>query len=186
MSSPPERPEAPALRVSDADRDRIAAELREHCVAGRLTLEEFAGRTERALAARTTGELEPLTRDLPAREQATEPALRRRLLVNVIGGVSRKGRWRAPERITVVNLVGGVDLDLRRAQLEGSEVVITQFAFMGGLAVTVPEGIEVDVGGFTLIGGVDHEGSDKPPLPGAPRVRVRGFTFIGGTSVTTT
>jgi hypothetical protein len=175
----------PALRASDAEREQVVRTLREHCVAGRLTLEEFAGRTESALAARTSAELEPLTRDLPAREQAVPSGGRRSLLVNVIGGVSRKGRWRAPERITVVNILGGVDLDLRGAQLDGSEIVITQFAFMGGLSVTVPEGIEVDVGGFALIGGVDHEGSGKPPLPGAPRVRVRGFTLIGGTSVVT-
>ena len=183
MSSPPDRGDAPALRVSDADRDRVTAVLREHCAAGRLTLEEFAERTGSALEARTADELDALTGDLPSVPETAPPARRRRVLVNVIGGLSRKGRWRAPEQLTVVNVIGGVDLDLRGAQLEGPEVVITQFALMGGMSVTVPEGIDVDVGGFTLIGGVDHQGAARAPLPGAPRIRIRGFTFIGGTEV---
>ena len=41
------------MRVSDADRERAVAALREHLLAGRLTLEEF---TERVDAARTQSE----------------------------------------------------------------------------------------------------------------------------------
>ena len=53
------------LRVSDADRDRAAAELSEHFQTGRLTQEEFEDRTERALQARTGRELSELFTDLP-------------------------------------------------------------------------------------------------------------------------
>ncbi len=57
----------PALfRVSDADRDRVAAELSEHFQAGRLTQEEFDERVGQAMAARTQGDLDPLLADLPA------------------------------------------------------------------------------------------------------------------------
>ena len=44
------------VRASDADRERLIAELREHAAVGRLTLEEFTERAERALLARTLGE----------------------------------------------------------------------------------------------------------------------------------
>jgi DUF1707 SHOCT-like domain len=54
------------IRASDADRDRAAAALREHLAAGRLTVEEFGDRLERAFAARTLGDLEELMADLPA------------------------------------------------------------------------------------------------------------------------
>jgi DUF1707 SHOCT-like domain len=54
------------IRASDADRDRVAAALREHLAAGRLTVEEFSDRLERAFAARTLGDLEELMADLPA------------------------------------------------------------------------------------------------------------------------
>jgi hypothetical protein len=33
--------DGPDLRVSDEDRDSVAQLLREHCAAGRLTIEEF-------------------------------------------------------------------------------------------------------------------------------------------------
>jgi Domain of unknown function (DUF1707) len=35
-----------SLRVSDADRDQVIVVLREHLLAGRLTLEEFCERVE--------------------------------------------------------------------------------------------------------------------------------------------
>ncbi len=53
------------IRASDADRDRIAAALREHLAAGRLTIEEFDDRLDKAFAAKTLGELDGLMADLP-------------------------------------------------------------------------------------------------------------------------
>ena len=54
------------LRASDAERDAAAGRLREAHAEGRLTVEEFSERLDAALAARTRGDLEALTRDLPA------------------------------------------------------------------------------------------------------------------------
>jgi Domain of unknown function (DUF1707) len=54
------------MRASDADRDRAAAALREHLAAGRLTVEEFDERLDRAYAAKTLGELDEIMADLPA------------------------------------------------------------------------------------------------------------------------
>jgi fatty acid desaturase len=64
------------LRASDEDRNRVVDELRTHAADGRLTVEELEERVQRALAARTVGELTGLTRDLPDRGSA--PASRRR------------------------------------------------------------------------------------------------------------
>ena len=64
-----ERADGPAhlqLRASDAERDLAADRLREAHAEGRLTVEEFSERLDAALAARTRGDLEALTRDLPA------------------------------------------------------------------------------------------------------------------------
>jgi Domain of unknown function (DUF1707) len=55
------------VRASDEDRERVVAALKEHCAAGRLTLDELPGRVERAYAAATLAGLEELTRDLPDR-----------------------------------------------------------------------------------------------------------------------
>ncbi len=55
----------PALRASDADRDAVAARLRDAHAEGRLTPEEFDQRLDATFAARTLGDLAPLTADLP-------------------------------------------------------------------------------------------------------------------------
>jgi hypothetical protein len=53
------------LRVGDAEREAVAAELREHYAQGRLTIEDFQRRLDAALSARTRGELDSLVKDLP-------------------------------------------------------------------------------------------------------------------------
>jgi len=55
----------PNMRAGDADRERLVEQLREHHAAGRLTLDEFDERMQKAYAAKTYGELKTLTRDLP-------------------------------------------------------------------------------------------------------------------------
>ena len=54
------------LRASHEDRDRVAELLRMAAGDGRLTAEELDERLEKALTARTYGELAALSRDLPA------------------------------------------------------------------------------------------------------------------------
>jgi len=63
----------PGIRASDEDRGRIAAALGEHYAAGRLTLEEFQERLDKAYAATTLGELDDLMTDLPGRDLGRLP-----------------------------------------------------------------------------------------------------------------
>jgi hypothetical protein len=67
-------PGDPRIRASDADRDRTATLLREHHAEGRLTPEEFDHRLDRALAAKTIGELDALLADLPGIDLYRLPA----------------------------------------------------------------------------------------------------------------
>jgi uncharacterized protein DUF1707 len=55
----------PHLRLSDADRDRAAAELSEHYAEGRLDAEEHAERLDAIWTARTRADLDPIFEDLP-------------------------------------------------------------------------------------------------------------------------
>lgn len=57
--------QSPEMRASDADRDRVAAVLREHTAEGRITMDEFNERLEQLYKSRTYGELAKLTADLP-------------------------------------------------------------------------------------------------------------------------
>lgn len=54
------------MRASDAERERTAAALQRHAVAGRLDFDELSDRCASAYRARTRGELAALTADLPA------------------------------------------------------------------------------------------------------------------------
>jgi Flp pilus assembly protein TadB len=54
-----------SLRASDQDREHVAERLRRAAAEGRLFAEELEERLARALRARTLGELEMLTADLP-------------------------------------------------------------------------------------------------------------------------
>ena len=65
MDTPSTDHQRGAIRVSDAERDQAVAELSEHYQSGRLTLEEFDDRSDRALQARTGTELNALFTDLP-------------------------------------------------------------------------------------------------------------------------
>jgi hypothetical protein len=90
-------PQSPELRVSDADRERAAAEIREHFAQGRLDSDELSDRLGRAYGARTAGELDSLRADLPevppsATSRRAELVVRRRelsreLLQHTIGGL---------------------------------------------------------------------------------------------------
>jgi hypothetical protein len=57
--------DVPELRASDAERERAANALRLHAADGRLDAEELEERLTQAYAARTRGELEALSADLP-------------------------------------------------------------------------------------------------------------------------
>lgn len=59
------------MRASDADRETVAGELRIHCVAGRITLEELDQRLAGVMASRTVQELAEIMHDLPTVAERT-------------------------------------------------------------------------------------------------------------------
>lgn len=65
MEPSSKREGVPAIRASDADRDRVVTLLRQHAADGRLTLDELGERITEAYAARTTDDLRPVLRELP-------------------------------------------------------------------------------------------------------------------------
>lgn len=63
------------MRAGDSDRERVAEQLRSAHAEGRLDLAEYDERVRQAWAARTYGELELLTADLPQAQSLTAPAI---------------------------------------------------------------------------------------------------------------
>jgi hypothetical protein len=138
------------LRASDADRDRAAAMLGNALAAGRLTTTEHAERLDAVYAAKTLGELAPLTRDLPA-EDATDTgvaAVDRAEIAARFSKVIRSGRWVAGRHTRLTAHFGALIVNLADAVLPGREITVEVDAFCGKLIVTVPAGAHViDEGG---------------------------------------
>ena len=177
-------------RASDAEREATVTRLREAAAEGRLTVEELAERIDAAYAASTLDELEPLTADLPAVAGSSSIAVEgggggTRFVLGVLGGGDRRGRWRVAPRVTVVNVLGGADLDLREATLTAPEVTIWVISIFGGSDIVVPEAVHVELSSFALFGGDDLKLEGPEPEPGAPVVHVRTVSLFGGTDVTT-
>lgn len=185
----------PTARASDRDRHAVVERLQWASAEGRLTAAERDERIAAAYAAKTLADLAPLTVDLPAEPVgpgAGAPGVPGapagagegiRLTVAILSGTERKGRWRPARHTIAVAMMGGCELDLREAVLPPDELVITAVAVMGGIEVTVPEGVEVEMTGFAFMGGREYQVADVAPRPGAPLIRVRAYAFMGGVEV---
>jgi DUF1707 SHOCT-like domain len=179
---------AAGIRASDAERDATVERLSAATGDGRLTLEEFSQRMERATAARTRADLDRLVADLPADAAAAGSAVTSGTSappswhISPVGGLRINGPWRMDRHVIVVSIVGGARLDLSEAQLAAPEVTLTKVSLVGGTRVTVPPGIRVQVSGFRLIGGTRVEGGPEPG-PGAPTVNIRAFSLVGGVRI---
>jgi Domain of unknown function (DUF1707)/Cell wall-active antibiotics response 4TMS YvqF len=182
-----------SLRVSDAERDVTLRTLGDHAAVGRLTLDELEERSGRALVAKTRGELAALTTDLPAggAQPSGSPALARdarpkrpvRWMVSIMSGSHRRGRFRAVGSINAVAIMGGDEIDLRDAEIEGGELTLNLFALMGGANIYVPDSVDLDVGGFSLMGGHEEVGRELSPRPGAPLIRIRVYNLMSGATI---
>jgi hypothetical protein len=176
-------------RASDSEREATVAHLREAAAEGRLDVEELVDRIDAAYTATTRAELEPLTADLPEPTGAAfaAPAARRptSFVLSIFGGSDRAGRWRVAERLRVVNIFGGADLDLREATLTAPEVSITVVSIFGGSDIVVPEGVHVELSSFALFGGDKLELGGAEAALGAPVVHVHCVSIFGGTDVVT-
>ena len=181
------------MRVSDADREQAAEVLREAAGQGRISMDELDERLELAYAAKTYADLTAVTRDLPQGGAALSPAAgavpsriggtpRNKFSIAILSGARRMGSWVLPSRYVAVAVMGGVELDLREARYSEPEVTLHAYTLMGGIQITVPEDVEVDVSGFAFMGGFDHNASG-PGVPGAPRLKVIGFAMMGGVEV---
>jgi hypothetical protein len=171
------------LRVSDADRERVVARLREACADGRLTLEELSERVDDAYAARTRGDLERLAGDLPAVPLPRSRKRRRRFLFGLFSEPELRGRWRAGRRLLTVALFGGTDVDLRQVELDEPVLTIVALTLFGGTDVYVPHGVEVDVGGVAVFGHNQVRGEEGELHGESPLVRIVALTLFGGADI---
>ncbi|WOI62670.1 DUF1707 SHOCT-like domain-containing protein [Streptomyces fradiae] len=191
----PTAPAAPAMRASDADRDRVADILREALAEGRLDAEEHGERIDAVYRAKTLGELEPIVRDLPAAASATAPAAPRadvaygaydpagaageeEKLVAVFSSTSLRGRRRIGPRTAAFALFGNIEIDLTETTFTQRLTTINATSIFGNVEVTVPENVSLRGTGGGVFSNfeVDTQEADDPE---APVVVVNGYSVFG-------
>ena len=178
--------ESDSVRASDSEREAAVERLRAASVEGRLTLGELTTRTEAAyVRPDTRGELARITADLPERRGGTasaQPVHAHRML-SVFADVSRRGWWRAEGTVAPIALFGDVELDLRQAAVPTGEVQINAIAPIGDIEVIVPDGVSVELTGFSVFGRKKVDVRKPASLESAPVVRVHAVTVFGSVLV---
>ena len=174
---------AAIIRASDGDREAVAACLNEAVGDGRLTLGEFSERLDRAYAARTRGELAPLTADLPAMDPVRGPGRLRRVMLGIFWDSRRAGPQPLEDEITAIALLGDAVIDLREAKATSKGITIRAYALLNDVDVIVPEGVTVELSGVAVVG--DHRNLARPVPAGTSRfaVKIHGHALLGDVQV---
>ncbi len=180
------------IRVSDAEREAAVERLRVASVEGRLTLGELTERTEAAYTALTQAELAVITADLPGAgqvvpEAAYEPAPQggraRQWFVAVMGDSKRRGKWRIDQGLGAIAVMGDVVLDLREAEVRTGVVDIVATVVMGDVKIIVPDGVDIEIDGVTIMGDKKVQVIEAPPGMNVPLIRIRAYVFMGDLKV---
>jgi len=177
--------------------------LCEHFANDVMSVEEFEQRVDKAHSASSSEELKELLRDLPG--SGDLPAVvdsktpspvpdysvtsaanvkEKEFVVAVLGGSSRKGRWRPARKNFAIAVMGGTELDFREAVMGPGVTDLQVFTICGGVEIIVPPGMNVESHGVALLGGFDHVAdSVHRPDPHAPTLRITGVALMGGVDV---
>ena len=186
----------PAQIPTAERRDAVVSKLTDAFAAGRIEVEEFELRTERALRAATIQELDatldgltgpatPLPVANPQEFSIDHPRRSAsRITFVVMGGVDRKGRWAPSRRHVAIAWMGGAFLDFREAVLMPGVTDVYCFAKWGGIEIAVPPGLDVDVSGLAIMGGLERLSQESGSTdPRRPRLHIHALAFMGAIEV---
>ncbi len=168
------------LRVSDAERTHVVNVLQKAIGHGMLSLDEFTERTDRALAAKTRGELNAVLVDLPGVTHTDTQAPVREKPVELrasFATLRRKGNWSVPRELVIYNRLGSTDLDFSEARIPHGEVRIQLNCGGGTVRLVLPDGASVVTDDVRMTAGSvrDKVGSGT----GRPRFVLSGSVTAG-------
>jgi hypothetical protein len=173
-------PGAGGARASDRDREQALELLSTAASDGRLTLEEYSARADRALSAHVLGELAELTGDL---ERRPDPAVAApEEMTAILSSDAREGHWRVPTQLSARAVLGECKIDMQDAVLTSHTTVIDARATLGSVEILVPEGVEVRLTGKAILGEKSST-VRQAPVSGAPVLEVRATAILGSVSV---
>lgn len=158
------------MRISDAEREQVLAQLNAAVAEGRLTLAEFEERVDGVLRSRTFGEVEPYVGDLPGARPATVPEVLE--IRNRSSSLKRQGRWTVPRRLVVTTRSGSLRLDFTEARFSGPSVDIDLEAASSSVKIIIPRGSTADIDGID-----PHASSLKTKVPATHDAPGQGIAF---------
>jgi DUF1707 SHOCT-like domain len=173
-------------------REEVIKKLELNFAHGNLEVEEFETRLDLALntsliqdLARISSDLEIIPvnlNDTSGINVNTGKIRSEELFIGILSGVDRKGVWKPARKNKVLALMGGVDLDFSKAELAPGTTEVEFLCLMGGLDIIVPEGINIEVKGLPIMGGIDKKVSDEH-YPGRPTLKINGIALMGGVDI---
>jgi type IV secretory pathway VirB2 component (pilin) len=113
----------------------------------------------------------------------------------IMSGIEQAQEGEVPERGGFIALMGGVELDLSRADFPHQETVLNLTAMMGGVEVKVPADVTVECQATAILGGVECLGQTvggvlgsrtitRPATVSSPkRLLIRATALMGGVEI---
>jgi len=168
--------------LTQVEREAAVERLTDAAGDGRLTLEEFSDRVGVVWGTDDRTELAKATTgiDLPPPVGSTRTVS---TVVCVMSGQKRTGRWRLPARVRGWTLMGDIQLDLREVVCAEPEVEIVVWTVMGDLKMIVPDGVEVELTGFDVMGDRELRLAPVRRVPGTPIIHVKAYTVMGDVKI---
>jgi len=159
---------------------------------GFIDLSDFEKRLESAVHAISAADLSlitdnleeiPLQADEAAGSFVNTGVIREdETYTGILSGIKRKGKWKPARNNRVFVFLGGIDLDFSEAELAPGVTDFEFFCVLGGIDLIVPEGINVDLSGVPVLGGLENKLSGEH-YPGQPTIKIHGMIFLGGVEI---
>ncbi len=181
----------------DRLREQVIEQLKLHYAHDNLSVEEFEQRIDRASAAEEKLALLEVIKDLPSISDGSGSAAdssgryaavnmgevrKQQDVVAIFSGSDRKGVWYPARTIKILAAFGGVDLDFSEAFLPPGDTYIDAMCLFGGVDIVVPEGVNLEISGVPIFGGIDNKYGDRQ-IPGAPTIHISAFAMFGGIDI---
>lgn len=98
----------------------------------------------------------------------------------VMSGHKLKSGARAFRGGEITAVMGGVELDLRQANIE-TEATLRVFAFWGGVEIRIPDDWAVTSDAVAIMGGIEDK--SHPPVNATKRLIIKGYAIMGGVEI---
>jgi hypothetical protein len=172
-----------SFRVSDRERDHAIERLKDAVSEGLIDIDEFGERTSQALVARTRGELEAVTSDLPV---VADPGPGTDDVVELKGSMSsleRKGDWQVPRKLVIRWRMGSIKLDFTQTRIIHPVVEIELDVNGGSVEMRLPEGASASLDGVEARLGSVEDHRRGAPATGRPHFVLKGKINRGSVEV---